>query len=105
NITMAVQLHVSGITDNSTRKVIDDVKHCNIDFNTPNNAANANIEFIKKGDKYEAIINVKSAYGKTIVADQKLVFKDTDSIGGELALRLFAKGGALVYEKPADSNG
>jgi hypothetical protein len=97
-------LHVSGITDNTTRKVIDDVKQCNIDFDSPNNAANANIEFTKKGDKYEAIINVKSAYGKIIVSDQKLVFKDTDGVGGELALRLFAKGGTLVYEKPADKS-
>ena len=104
NVAMPVQLHVTGITDDATNKVINDVKHCNIDFDTPNNAANANIEFIKKGDKYEAIITVKSAYGKTIVADQKLVFKDTDGVGGELALRLFAKGGALVYEKPADKS-
>ena len=104
NVAMPVQLHVSGITDDATDRVINDVKHCNIDFDTPNNAANANIEFTKKGNKYEAIINVKSAYGKTIVADQKLVFQDTDGVGGELALRLFAKGGALVYEKPVDKS-
>jgi hypothetical protein len=28
-----------------------------------------------------------------------MIFKDTEGAGKELALRLFAKGGALVYEK------
>ena len=105
NMAMPVQLHVSGVEDATTDQVVKDVKHCNIDFEAKGNVAIATIAFAKKGDRYEATINVKSAYGKTIVADHKLVFKETDGVGGELALRLFAKGGAVVYEKPAESNG
>ena len=104
NIAMPVQLHISGMEDDATAAVVKALRRCNVDFDTKNDAANASIVFTKKGDKYEAVINVKSAYGKTIVTDEKLIFKDTDGVGEELALRLFAKGGAVVFEKPAEGS-
>ena len=63
------------------------------------NVPSASIKFSKKGKLYEAIINVKSASGKTIVSDEQLVFKNEIGTGKELALRLFGKGGVIEFEK------
>lgn len=101
NIKMPVQLSVSGDEDAKTNEVIEDLKDCNIDFKSQSNAAIATVQFTKKGDKYEAIINVKSAYGKTIVAGERLIFKDIKGVGAELGLRIFGKGGAVVFEAPS----
>ena len=87
----------------TTNKVIDDLKDCDINFDATNNdAPKAFVSFIKKGDKYEAVINVKDESGKPIVSDQKLIFKSTDGVGAELALRLFGKGGSIVYEPQSE---
>jgi len=100
-ITIKMKLTTSGITDENTEKVIEELKHCNINW-IDDNAANtpvANIAFIKKGDKYEATINVKSGLNKTTVSNEKMIFKNTDGTGKELALRLFGKSGAMVFER------
>ena len=52
----------------------------------------------KRGDKYEATLNVKSGTNKMIVSEQKMIFKDTEGAGKEVALRLFGKGGSLVFD-------
>ena len=98
-LTMAMQLSVSGDGNETTDKVIKDLKRCDIHFTESNeNAPKASVSFIQKGDKYEALINVISESGKPVVTDQKLIFKKADDVGAEIALRLFGKGGGIVFE-------
>jgi hypothetical protein len=101
-IKMKMKLTTSGVTDDVTGKVINEIKGCRIDFvdDADANTAIANISFIKRGDKYEAVTNVKSGSNLPMVLDQRMIFsKDADGAGKELALRLFAKSGAMVFEK------
>jgi hypothetical protein len=60
----------------------------------------ASVSFNKKGGKYEALITVSSPSGRVIVGSQRLIFKEAGGVGGEIGLRLFGKGGALVYDPP-----
>ncbi|HXL59025.1 MAG TPA: hypothetical protein VN958_22335, partial [Chitinophagaceae bacterium] len=102
-IACSVNLSVSGADDAVTKKVINDLKDCNINFNSDNYIAIANIEFNKKGNAYEALITVHSISGKIITNHERLIFKKADGVGSEIALRLFDKGGAPVYE-PREQN-
>ncbi len=74
------------------------ISTCNIQWTSDNRVPAANITFVKRSEKYEATLQVKSGLGKPIVTNQKIVFKETDGAGEEFALRLFGKGGALVFE-------
>jgi len=100
-ITIKMKLITNGVDDEQTKKVIKELKNCdiqwidNIDATTPV----ADIAFIKKGDKYEATVNVKSGLNKRTVINEKMVFKNTVGAGKELALRLFGKSGAIIFEK------
>ena len=101
--SLKAKMHLStaGVNDANTEKVLDELKKCNIEWvdNADQNTPEATISFIKKGDKYEATVNVKSGMNKPVVLNEKMIFKNTDGAGKELALRLFGKGGAMVYEK------
>ena len=94
----SINLSVSGVDDAVTKKVISDLKDCNINFNNDNSIANANISFIKRGDTYEALISARSINGKIIANKEPLIFKKTDGVGGEIGLRMFGKGGAVAFE-------
>jgi hypothetical protein len=100
-ITIKMKLVTNGVDDEQTKRVIKELKDCdiqwidNIDATTPV----ADIAFIKKGDKYEATVNVKSGLNKRTVINEKMVFKNTIGAGKELALRLFGKSGAIIFEK------
>lgn len=100
-ITIKMKLVTSGVDDEQTRKVIKELQHCNIkwtdvaDANTPI----ATISFAKKGDRYEATVNVRSGLNKIAVQNENMVFKNTEGAGKELALRLFGKSGGIVFEK------
>jgi len=96
-ITMPMRLSVSGVDDAITKAVTNEIKKCNINF-SGNNGPAATIIFNKKSNSYEAIINVRSSTGKPIVNNARLIFKTAEGAGKEIALRLFGKGGALVYE-------
>ncbi len=100
-IAIKMKLGTSGTNDENTEKVLKELKHCNINWtdNADVNTAVANINFIKKGDRYEATINVRSGLNKLSVSNEKMIFKDTEGAGKELALRLFGKSGAMVFEK------
>ncbi len=100
-LSMPMQLSVSGDESETTTDIIKDLKRCNIRFTNNNtNAPTASVSFTKKGDKYEATINVTSEGGKRIVNNEKLIFKNADGVGSEIGLRLFGKGGNIVYEQP-----
>jgi len=100
-IAIKMKLGTSGTNDENTEKVLKELKHCNINWtdNADANTAVANINFTKKGDRYEATINVRSGLNKLSVSNEKMIFKDTEGAGKELALRLFGKSGAMVFEK------
>ncbi|CAN5281093.1 hypothetical protein BH11BAC6_BH11BAC6_17150 [soil metagenome] len=99
NMQLAIKLNVSGISDAVTKDVTDEIKDCNINFSSNAFTPVASIIFNKKGGSYEAVINVLSSSGINIVSS-RLVFKKADGAGKEIALRIFGKGGALVYDPP-----
>ena len=92
----------SGFQDENTKKVLEEMKDCNIQWvnEADGNTPTASISFIKKGNRYEATLNVKSGSNIPIVNHEKMIFQQPDGVGKELALRLFGKGGAMVFEKP-----
>ena len=100
-IKMKMKLNTSGVDDAVTQDVIKDIKDCNIDFvSNAENVPVAEIDFKRKSDRYEATINVSGASGKLIVSSQNMIFRKADGVGAELALRLFGKGGAIVFDPP-----
>lgn len=104
-ITVKMKLITSGVNDANTEKVIKELQQCDIKWTdvADANTAVANIAFIKKGDKYEATVNVKSGLNKIAVHNEKMIFKNTEGAGKELALRLFGKSGAMVFETNAEN--
>ena len=79
------------------------MKDCNIEFTDDANAPTANLEFLKKGDTYQVMINViNPADGTPLVVNSELLFKESKGIGKELAMRLFGKGGAVKPEMPVN---
>lgn len=100
NFSVSMRLTTSGVSDAVTSDVIESIKDCNINWqNNAASSANASVVFSKKGANYEAVINVRSATGKPVVTNQKLVFKKAEGAGKEIALRIFGKGGSLVFDK------
>ncbi len=99
-VKMKMKLTTIGLEDENITKVKEDLTSCNIDLTTESNIniPEATIEFEKKGEFYRANINVTTGSGIIVVANGQLVFKSTEGIGKELALRLFGKGGAVKYE-------
>ena len=100
-IKMRMNLKTGGEEDAVTETILKDLKDCDIDFVEDSNAPAASIEFSHKGDSYQALINVVGTDGKILLRDQQIVFKTTDGVGKELALRLFGKGGAISLDQPA----
>jgi hypothetical protein len=100
-IQIKMKLNTGGLDDDNTAQVIKELKKCNIewvneaDANTPI----ATIVFNKVGNKYEATVSVNSGSNKSIVSNEKMIFKQAAGVGTELALRLFGKSGARVFEK------
>ncbi len=104
-IEIKMKLATSGIEDATTKDVVDDLKDCDIQFvKDDESAATASINFEKKDTKYEATINVTSANGKQVVNNEKMIFSSSDDVGAELALRMFGKGGAMVFDPPQPQN-
>lgn len=103
-LTMPMQLSVSGDGTDIAQAVVKDLKKCNIDFETTNGVSpKARLTFIQRGDKYEAQISVTAPDGKPIVSGGKLIFKKADGVGAEIALRMFGKGGDIVFEPHQNS--
>jgi hypothetical protein len=98
-ITTRMKLNYSGLDNDVTSNVIDELKDCDIKWRNESNIPVVNISFGKKNNRYEALLSVVSAKGKVIVNQQRLVFKEKDEgVGKELALRIFGKGGGVEYD-------
>jgi hypothetical protein len=98
-IKIKMNLQVSGISDNETKKVINDLKDCNISWaNSTNFLASAFVNFEKKKNKYEITYSVQTREGYMLVPPQRVLFRNPKGLGKELALRLFGVNGPLEYE-------
>lgn len=96
-LTTKMTIMSAGDDDNITRAVMKDIKDCDVDFLNESEPGipTASINFTKKGNRYEALVWVKSGNGKPVVMGSRLIFSKPEGVGQELALRLFGKGGAL----------
>ena len=102
-LKLPMHLTVTGEMDEMVTKVIKDLKGANIEWvNEAQGEITSTIQFTKKGKQYEAIVNVKTASGTTVVNNEQLVFKNEKGVGQELAQRLFGKGGVVEFEETND---
>ncbi|HPH98861.1 MAG TPA: hypothetical protein PK772_00890 [Chitinophagaceae bacterium] len=99
-LKVPIQLNVSGIDDNITQQVINDLQKGNIKITDNTQAIKTNISFGRKAQWYQVDIQTNTSSG-TPVVQQTFYFKKADGVGSELLLRLFGKGGAVAWE--ADS--
>ena len=97
-IKIKMKLNMTGVSDDVTKKVVNEMEGCNVNWVDDGYIAIANISFEKKKEKYEINYSVQDAAGKTIVLNQRLLFKNAKGMGKELALRLFGVNGTLEYE-------
>ena len=98
-LKIKMRLNVSGVSDEVTKKIINELKDCNVNWVEGGDyIAAANINFEKKKNKYEVYYSVQNNAGKTIVPNHRLLIKDPKGSGKELALRLFGVNGPLEYE-------
>jgi hypothetical protein len=97
-IKIRMKLNQTGMSDATTKKVVNELEDCNINFTDNSYSAVANIMFEKKKEKYEVYYSVQNAAGKNIVPERRMLFKEAKGVGKELALRLFGIGGPLEFE-------
>jgi len=97
-LTIKMKLSISGVSDDVTRKVKNELEDCNVNWTDNGYIATANISFEKKKEKYEVYYSVQNTAGKMIVPSHRILFKDPKGFGKELALRLFGVNGPLEYE-------
>jgi hypothetical protein len=101
-LSPAIHLQVSGTDDAVTKKAMEELKNCDINFvaEMNNNIPVATVVFRKKGIKYEALINVISGNNKRVVSNEKFLFMSPAGAGKEIAMRIFGSSGALELEAP-----
>ena len=100
-LRMKMSLQVEGAGDDLTKEVVKDLKDCSIDFvENGQDVPQASIRFTKMEKYYQAVINVTAANGRQIVTNSQTMFKAANNTGKELVLRLFDKGGAVMFDEP-----
>ena len=98
-IKIKMKLNSTGVSDEITKKVINEMDDCNVNWvNDGSYTAIANIIFEKKKEKYLINYSVQNSAGNIIVPNQKIIFKNPKGLGKELAIRLFGVNGPLEYE-------
>lgn len=97
-LRLRLNLEISGISDPVVRSVLDDLTDLNIRWVYNQQAPTVALHFEKRGEKYQATIQVRSVSNKIIVSNTGLIFQTPDGVAGELGLRIFNKGGSLVYQ-------
>jgi hypothetical protein len=98
-IRIKMKLNISGVSDDVTKKIINEMEDCNVNWvEGGDHIASAHINFEKKKNKYEVYYSVQNKSGKTIVPNHRLLLKNPKGAGKELALRLFGVNGPLEYE-------
>jgi len=102
-LKMKFNLRISGTSDHNTRTILEDLKDLNIHWTYNQQVPTVTLSFQKRGEKYQATIHVTAADGKVIVDHSGLIFQRPEGVAGELGLRIFDKGGGLVYT-PINTN-
>ncbi|GEO11010.1 hypothetical protein SAE01_35060 [Segetibacter aerophilus] len=100
-ITIPMKLVTSGVIDENTNTAVKELKRCKVNWvnEADGNTPIAQVSFVKKGDQYEATVSVKSGSNLPMVLNERMLFKNAEGVGKELALRLFGKSGAMVFER------
>ena len=95
-----VKLNTIGLNDDNVANALKELKKCNIEWvdDADANTIEAYLNFKKIGDKYQVAISTKGGSGKVIVNGEKMIFKKSEGVGKEIALRVFGKGGGMVWE-------
>ncbi len=96
DLKVPIQINISGIDDDVTQQIINDLRKGNINITNDPQAIKANIQFGRENQWYRVDIQT-SSFGTEIV-QQTFYFKKVYGVGSELLLRLFGKGGALAWE-------
>lgn len=101
-IAAGIHLQVTGTDDAVTKKVVEELKDCNIKWEplTGTSTPVATVDFKKKGIKYTVTINVISGNNKRIVSNERFLFMQPAGAGKEIAMRLFGSSGASELELP-----
>jgi hypothetical protein len=101
-LAAGIHLQVSGADDDVTKKVVEDLKNCNINWTSSPGAGIpvATVVFHKKGIKYDVTINVTSGNNKRIVNNERFLFMQPAGAGKEIAMRIFGSSGASELELP-----
>lgn len=97
-IEMDMRLETSGLADAATRTISSDLQNIHIHWTDDPNTPLVTLYFEKKGDRYQATINVVSEHNVHVVNNSKLVFSNAKNVAQEIALRIFGKGGAVVFD-------
>ncbi len=103
NIRIPMRLETSGVDDETTEEIKRQLSHVNIDWTDKEKTPSVSIYFERRGDKYQATINVKSNTNIQVVSNRKLVFSSANNnVGNEIALRIFGKGGNVVFDEGSE---
>ena len=104
-VPIKMHLQVNNADDAITKAVIDELKNCNINWQSSEaGVASATVTFKKKGIKYEVEMRMRSANGRAIVLGEHFLFKNAKGTGQEIALRLFGKTGAQELDDEPREN-
>lgn len=98
NIEISMRLQTGGIEDATTEYITSQLTKTNINWTNNGVVPVVSIYFERRGDKYQATINVKSSNNLQVVNNSKLVFSTPENVGKEIALRIFGKGGNVVFD-------
>jgi hypothetical protein len=95
-----VYLELSGTDDAITKKVVQELKNCDIDWqpSASSNAAVATVIFKKKGIKYDVTVSLTGSNNRKLVNNERFLFTQPDGAGKELAMRMFGASGAIELE-------
>lgn len=98
-IEMRMALQVSGADDEAmTNKIYKALEKTGIEWVEANeNVPAAALYIVKKNNKYEVIIDTRSAKNVPIVLGEKIQFESTEGLGEELLMRIFGKKGSIEY--------
>jgi hypothetical protein len=99
-LRMKIKLAVTGIADEVTNKIKADLDDCNVNWvnTTDLSTMDAMVHFEKKRKGYEVSYAVQNAWGDLLIPQQRIIFKNAEGMGKELALRLFGVNGPLEFE-------
>ncbi len=101
-LPVKVKLTTTGDEDDVTKKIIKELKGCNIDFEdaADDNTITAIVSFKKKGIKYMVTVSALSGNNLRKVNNNIFYVTKPEFAGKEIAKRIFGSSGAQELEVP-----